>query len=399
VPLTSIDLKGDITRTLARTLPAVTGRPATVIRPFAGDAAAPAPLRLTTREPGVPPEAQALRIAMDIGAALNEPLSLPQVRVLAKLVLLCLELDAQQHDTPLTTLATWLANPAVLVQSAQRSTDAALRRFAATLHQSVSRATLASLAAKLDLFLFSPFLRRALEADDCIDFGAAFDTGELLLDLSCPAGTEEAAAILGALLLGRCIRSALSRPLGQATPATLLLDEVPEVIRAAHQREQLARLLALARARNVGCALNLQAGSQVDRQLLDIVRSCCGIEACFRLNLTDARAYAPAFPPPADAGNDNESRGALVRRLTTLQRREYLLWPKAWGLDPVVVRSPRLDFAALEAQADRVLAQYEPTPTPTLVPSVSPQEPIPEISVTPEVPDDSSDDSDFLHLG
>lgn len=394
--LTSIESKGEMSELVESTAPAITGEPVRVLRPFGSPAP---PLRLSAAEPGVPREAQALAIARDIASVLEEPLSLRQLRVVTKLAELCIELDAQAHDTPLTTVADWLANPQALGRAAKRSTDPRLRRFAASLASSESQATLQALAARLDVLLLSPAMRAALEAPTCLDFHACYDHGVTPLDLSAPAGCEEAARLLSALLFGRGTRAALGRRVTPETkPALLALDEFAQLAEKGHQRDQLGRLLALARFKKISVLLTFQNPSQLPGPLMDLVQSCCSIQALFRMAPDDARTYASAFPPPAAPIDQSRARAALQRRLSTLERRDMALWVKHKGLDPVFARSPRLDLDDLRARSSRVLAAQttEPVSKPKL--SMPLLEPTPEI-VVPEAREDAAGDDDTLCLG
>jgi hypothetical protein len=393
--LTSIDPKGEVSELLATTVPAVTGTPAAVLKPFGTPAP---PLRLSTTERGVPREAQALAIARDIASILEEPLSLRQLRVVTKLTELCIELDQQAGDTPLTVLADWLANPQALARAAKRSADRALRRFAASLAGSESQTTLQALAARLDILFLSPAMRAALEAPTCLDFHECYDRGVTLVDLTAPPGCEEAARLLGALLFGRAVRAALGRRVIPLTkPALVVLDEFAQLASKAHQREQLARVLALARFRKLSVLLTFQNPSQLPGPLMDLVHSCCSIQALFRMAPDDARAYASAFPPPPEPVDVTQERAALQRRLCSLERREMALWVKFKGLDPVLVRSPRLDLDALHLGASHVLATHPTEPASMPSPSKPPIERMPEVSALPPLQEERDDDT--LNLG
>jgi len=401
--ITSLDAKGEVTLVLAETLPAVTGERARVLKPFGTP---PPPLRLSLAERDVPREAQALAIARDIASVLEDPLSLRQVHVLTKLTELCIELDTEAHDTPLTQLAEWLQHPASLARAAKRTTNPALRHFAATLASSESRSTLQALGARLGVLFLSPAMRAALESPTCIDFHAAYAGGADLFDLTAPAGCEEAGRLLGALLFGRAVRAALSRRVTPETRnATLLLDEFPQLLRRPHQRDALSQALALARFRRFSCLLTYQHPSQLDRELLDLVRTCCSIEVFFRMSPGDARTCVPSFPP-STSEDGAQARASLVRRLSTLPRRKAVLWVKLLGLDPVFVRSPRLDLEALRergAQALRALppADAQPellAPSPT-VPGHRDHEPAPRAPVNPPPAEGDRDDDVYLDLG
>jgi len=389
--VTSIDPKGEITGVLARTLPTVTGQPVVVLKPFADP---PPPLRLTAPEPGVDPTAQALGLARDL-TGLLEDVSLRQQRILVKLCELCIEIGA-----PLTAIAEWLITPASLTRAGGRSNNLPLRRFAATLGTSESSSTIAALLARLELLFMSPALRQALEAPDCIDFHVGFDTPRAgrLIDLTAPPGHEEAAQILGQLLFGRATRAALGRQVSPNTcDAQLVLDEFPQLVTDAHQRDELGRLLALARFKKISCVLTFQAASMLPKPLLDLVRSCCSIQAVFRQAPDDARALLPAFPPPEANSRRADAKAALLRQLCTLPRRQLALWIRHRGLDPFIARAPRLDLEAFPAS--RAEVQENTSRPPVAASNALPPE-TPFISMPGDVPQlPGSESSEFLDLG
>lgn len=356
-PVLILDFKGELTALILDVLiPALCRSPGgerllgqlRVIRPFSRYLPR---LNLTCPEPGVPREIQAFTIASTIEESLGADLGHRMTRVLLRLVALAIELRL-----PLTAVRTWLEDPATLAAAAQRSTDRSLRRYVETLRARENRASIDALLARLDAFLFLPTVRRMLQAPDCVSFGTALEGGVTVVGLGePPAGAERLTRFLGGAILGKLMRSILSRDVRADSPQTyVVLEEFQEVLMA-HQTEQLARLLALARYKRVACTFINQQAAQLEPTLVRLLRTNCGLEVVFRCNLEDARAYAHALPVQATTIRAAAERQALVEQLTRLERRQLLLWVKG-PVRAQVVRSPRIDLNHLQRGAAQVPA-------------------------------------------
>jgi hypothetical protein len=131
--------------------------------------------------------------------------------------------------------------------------------------------------------------------------------------------------------------------------------------------------------------VNQQPG-QLDPALVKILRTNCGVEAAFRANVEDARAYAHAVALPGRIKHAAEARQALVERLTRLERRQYLFWAKEKARAQLV-RSPRIDVERLRELAAQVPADIRQMIERGTV-SMEPEEPgvaaTPQLGVTPE---------------
>jgi len=356
-PVIVFDFKGELTTLLLTTiLPALVAQPGgehllqhlRVVRPFARFAPM---LNLTLPEPGVPREIQAMTIATAIEEALGADLGHRMNRAVLRLITLAIELLE-----PLTVVRTWLEDPTSFAQAATQSTDPSLRMYAATLRARENRASIDALLARLDAFLFLPATRRVLSAPGCVSFADALERGITIVDVGDPpAGAEGQTRFWGGALVGKLMRAVLSRPVGpDSQHAYVPFEEFQEAV-GPHQMAQFARLLALARYKRVSCLFINQQPGQLDPALVKILRTNCGVEAAFRANVEDARAYAHAVALPGRVKHAAEARQALVERLTRLERRQCLLWVKEKARAQLV-RSPRLDLERLRELAAQVPA-------------------------------------------
>jgi hypothetical protein len=213
-----------------------------------------------------------------------------------------------------------------------------------------NRASLDALLSRADAFLFLPATQRALATPGCISFADALEEGVTILPLGePPAGAEQLTRFWGGILIGKFMRAVLSRPIRPDTrPALAAFDEFQECVR--HQSDQFSRLLALSRYKLCGQLYINQQVAQLDQTLVRLLRTNVGIEAAFRCNIEDAKAYAHALPISENTERPGEARQALLTQLTRLETREYLLWIK--GRYPAqLVRSPRIDLEYLQALA------------------------------------------------
>lgn len=357
-PIIMLDFKGELTALLLNTiLPALVNQPGgqrllqdlRIVRPFGEHLPM---LNLTLPEPGVPREIQAMTIANAIEEALGADLGHRMNRALLRLVTLAIELGE-----PLTAVRTWLEDPALFARAASRSTDPSLRTYAATLRARENRASLDALLARLDAFLFLPATRQVLSARGCLSFPDALEGGITIVGLGDPpAGAEGQTRFWGGALLGKLMRAILSRPIRPDSPSTLVAFEEFQEGAAPQQTKQFARLIALARFKLVATLYINQQPSQLDPALVKLLRTNCGIEAAFRANVEDARAYAHAVSLPEGSKKTGEARQAFVEQLTRLERRQFLLWVKEKARAQLV-RSPRLELEQLQTQADSVLPE------------------------------------------
>lgn len=304
-------------------------------------------LRLTHPEPGVAREVQAYTVASAMEDALGDDLGQRMHRVLLRFATLAIE-----FDLPLTVIRRWLEDPESYIRVALRSADPDVRRSATTFLARENRASLDALLSRADAFLFLPATQRALATPGCVSFPDALEQGVTILPLGDPpAGAEQLTRFWGGILVGKFMRAVLSRPIRPDTrPALTAFDEFQECGR--HQSEQFGRLLALARSKRCGlCFINQQV-AQLDSTLVRLLRTNVSIEAAFRCNIEDAKAYAHAVPVSQNTKRPGEARQALVEQLTRLERRQYLLWIKG-QYHAQLVCSPRLALERLRALSER----------------------------------------------
>lgn len=358
VPVVVLDLKGELTALLLDVVLPVLAHASKnptyvkqirVVRPF--DREYVPLLRLTEPEPNVERAVQAHLIAEALEEALGADVGIRMTRILVKLATVAIE-----FNLPLMVLVTWLSDPKRFIEIAQRSSDPSIRQYARGPFLREEKSSLAALLARLDLFFEFEAVRTALSAPGCFSIPEALEGGVTVIGLGDPpAGAERVNRFVGGVLVGRLSRAILSRPASEKTRQTVVLfEEWPEVIRS-RQAEQFNRLVALSRYKKVSCWLTVQQSSQIgsiDPGLLKSVQTNCAIQAQFRSNLDDARAFAHAMPVPKDG--TATTREDLVGELTRLPDREFLLWLRRFPFRAQRVRSPRIDLEKLRALAAAV---------------------------------------------
>ena len=353
VRLAAVDPKGDFERGLreerfplaaAQLGPEFAAR-VRFVRPFAGGPVPP--LRFTARERGVPIEVQSLSLATALAEASGLALTPPAVQAFTKLARLAIELDE-----PLTTIVTWISQPEVFAHAARRSQDDRLRHYALVEFAREHRGMLRALHARLESVLLLPSVRAALEAPGCISFPESIEDHHLVIDLSHPPGGEESAVrILGGPLIGRQTRALLNREVHDGSPQVVFaIDELQELL-THYEAASFARLAALARSRRAMLICVNQQRVQLGPKLSEVLRTNAGVEAMFRCHAADAEALGHVLPVPAGAEQPGEARRALVRRMITLGRRDYLLWVKDGAVPAHFVRARKVDSAALRQAA------------------------------------------------
>lgn len=356
VPVVVVDLKGELSALLINVVLPILAHASKkptyvehirVVRPF--DHEYVPRLRLTEPESGVERAVQAHLIAEALEEALGADVGIRMTRILVKLAAVAIE-----FNLPLMVLVTWLSDPKRFIEIAQRSSDPALREYARGPFLREEKSSLAALLARLDLFFAFESVRSALAAPGCFSIPEALEGGVTVIGLGDPpAGAERVSRFVGGVLFGRLSRAILSRPVSEKSrQVVVLFEEWPEVIRS-RQAEQFNRLLALSRYKKVSCWLTFQQSSQIgsiDPGLLKSVQTNCAMQAQFRSNLDDAKAFAHAMPIPK-AG---ETRDDLVAELTRLPDREFLLWLRRFPFRAQRVRSPRIDLKKLRELAAAV---------------------------------------------
>lgn len=351
VPAIILDLKGELSSLLIDVfLPVITQSSGPrkfdrvrVVRPFDPDYVPL--LRLTEPEPGVERAVQAHLIASALDEALGAESGLRMLRILSMGTAAAIEFN--EH---LLSLVRWFSNPREFVRVASRSRDPLLREYARGPFLREQKASLDAVLARLGLFFAFASVRDALSTPTCFSLPEALEGGITVVDLgNPPAGAERVSRFFAGVLVGRLIRAILSRPVTERSPQTLVLLEEWQEALGSHQAEQFNRLLALSRYKKVSCWFTNQQSSQlgtIDPGLLKSVRTNCAIQAQFRSNLEDARAFAHAIP--AKKGRTRED---LAADLTRLPDREFMLWLRRFPFGAQRVRSPRFDLAAYRALA------------------------------------------------
>lgn len=310
----------------------------------------PLPLRVTVPEPGVPRSVQALALASSLEETVASELGVRMLRTFVWLVSLAIECGY-----PLTALARWLRTPGVFQELALRSTDPELREYAASSFGREQRASLEAIAARLDLLVFLPQLRAALEHPGCIDLAALFRRpGLTLVRLGgAPAGAEAAERLIASLLMGLWTRAVLSREvIDGSLPVIGVFDEGQLAVRA-RDVEHFSRFATLARSKRGTLVFLNQQVSQLDHGFARVLRTNANLEMAFRSSAEDAAALASVLPLAVGEGAEAADRRELVRTLSHLPNRTFALWAKSLG-HAALLRSPRIDLDGMRRDAGRI---------------------------------------------
>ncbi|MBI1797172.1 MAG: hypothetical protein HYR74_08985 [Candidatus Eisenbacteria bacterium] len=345
----SIDPKGDLTdgreRLIAEAMVGPLGKKilerTRLVSLF--DRRAPAPLRLTAREPGIPIEVQAASLGTALAEASGADIGHRMDYILRWLAELAIETEA-----PLTLVLNWIARPATFASAAAQSANERLRHFARVEFPRENRESIRALRARLEGVLLLPSVRQCLEAPSCFDFKEALENYDVLVDASKPpAGEEAAVRVLCGPIFGRITRAILNRPVTAESPQIVcFIDELPEVL-GRFEATGVTRLVSLSRSKRVGFFLIHQERGPLGAELFNSLRTNCGIETVFRPSRRDAALMAHALPVPEGVDDAGKRRAQLLRRLTRLPRREYALWIKDGAVPLHFVRAAHLDLSHL----------------------------------------------------
>jgi len=207
-------------------------------------------------------------------------------------------------ELPDTTLAdAWrlLDEPVYRRQHASVLTNAAVRRFWLQEYESYPARfrveAIAPLQNKLGAFLTNPVLNRILVRPlEPIDIREVMDSGKVLLvNLSKGRIGEDAAGLLGALIVSEIATAGLSRadtPPEHRRDFFVYLDEFQSVSGLA-----LATMLSELRKYRVGLILAHQYLAQLEEPVRDAVLGNAGTIISFRLGMADAKVLEQEFYP------------------------------------------------------------------------------------------------------
>ena len=156
---------------------------------------------------------------------------------------------------------------------------------------------------KVGAFLANPILRQILtHPESSLDLRQVIDDGKILLvNLAKGKLGEDAAALLGALLVSRLGVAALGRaeiPPDSRRHFYVYLDEFQTFT-----TRSLATMLAELRKYGVSLTLAHQYLSQLDPEIRDAILGNAGTIMSFRLGLTDAEFLAKEFYPEFGPGD------------------------------------------------------------------------------------------------
>jgi hypothetical protein len=308
------------------------------------------PLRVTVPEPGVPRSVQAMALATSLEETVASDLGIRMLRTFVWLTSLAIELGC-----PLTDLARWLRTPALFQEMALRSRDPELREYAASSFGREQRTSLEAIAARLDLLLFLPQLRAALEAPGCLDMPALNRTPGLTLVRigGAPAGAGGAERLIGSLLMGLWSRSVLAREIeDDSVPVVGCFDEGQLAIRS-RDVDHFSRFATLARSRRGTLVFLNQQISQLDSGFARVLRTNANLELAFRSSPEDAATLAGVLPLAQRAESEAGAKRALIRTLSHLPNRTFVLWVKSLG-HAALLHSPRIDLETMRRDAGRL---------------------------------------------
>ena len=207
-------------------------------------------------------------------------------------------------DQPTATLADVLRlldDPAFRRAAAVRTPSAAVRNFWLREYESYPARfrieAIAPIQNKVGAFLSHPVLYRIVTQEkSAFDLRRVMDGGGILLvNLAKGRIGEDAAALLGAMLVSRMSVAALSRaevPESERRDFYVYLDEFPNFTTLS-----LANMLAELRKYRVNLILAHQHLSQLDPQIRDAILGNVGSIVSFRLGAMDAQVLEPEFVP------------------------------------------------------------------------------------------------------
>jgi hypothetical protein len=157
---------------------------------------------------------------------------------------------------------------------------------------------------KLRAFTHRTALRLVLGQSEGFDLAEVFTRRAILLvPLSKGAIGPEAATLLGALLVGALWQATLARttvPAEHRRPAFAYLDEFQDIVRLT---DDVADMLAQARALGLGLTLAHQYLAQLSEAILAAVLGTARTQLVFQVEHDDARRLAPRFAPTLSAAD------------------------------------------------------------------------------------------------
>jgi hypothetical protein len=151
---------------------------------------------------------------------------------------------------------------------------------------------------KLRAFTHRTALRLVLGQSDGFDLAEVFTQRAILLvPLSKGTIGPEAATLLGALLVGAIWQATLARaavPADRRRPVFAYLDEFQDIVRLT---DDIADMLAQARALGLGLTLAHQYLGQLSKSVLNAVLGTARTQLVFQVDHDDAKRMAPRFAP------------------------------------------------------------------------------------------------------
>ncbi|HET8548424.1 MAG TPA: type IV secretion system DNA-binding domain-containing protein [Bryobacteraceae bacterium] len=206
-----------------------------------------------------------------------------------------------QPDATLADVLRLLDDRAYRRTAAMNTANGAVRTFWLREYESYPERfrieAIAPIQNKVGAFLSNPILNRIVtQPRSAFDPRQVMDSGGILLvNLAKGRIGEDAAALLGALLVSRIGVTALSRaeiPEQDRRDFYVYLDEFPNFTTLS-----LAGMLAELRKYRVNLILAHQHLSQLDPQIRDAILGNVGTTIAFRLGIGDAELLEPEFAP------------------------------------------------------------------------------------------------------
>lgn len=211
---------------------------------------------------------------------------------------------------------------------------------------------------RLGGLLFDKDVRPMIYSKNTLNFRKVIDEGLILL-ANLPKGLlgEGASALLGAFIVSRLQKAALSRADNQKRPPFYLyLDEFQN-----YTTDNIQDVLSESRKYGLSLTLVNQYLEQLDTEIRDAVLNTAGTLACFRIGYQDAyRLAKEMYPAPGEVqdeamkvrpsrlgilpflnfwSNDQEPKWhELAQRLTTLAPREFMVFRRG-EIKPVKLRT------------------------------------------------------------
>lgn len=338
-----------------------------VLAPF--DERAVPPFQVLRRDPSLTIPEQAHEVASSFGRTIGRDLGIIQETVLRYVLQLAIDTG---HTLP--EVARLLVDDDLRRNALERTRLEDVRHYFAVRFPRERIGSVGALLSRLDSLTMYPGLRRMLSTKGMVRFPALLESAITIIDLGgAPAGMREVPRFLGQLFFRKLVRAMFARRLredGSTPPVNVVADEFQELL-GNDIAGDFAQVLALTRSQRCYLWMLFQQAAQVaatSPTLLSVLQTNVPFQLMFRANIEDARHFshvlpvtgqevreATGFPDPRQPARlltPEEERRALVDLVPRMPDRLYWFWHARAEYSTLLVRSPHLDLAGMQRQAD-----------------------------------------------